>query len=85
MIPPPDEDDQRRAAANYLHFENEDPQICDFYFDTFEEALDFINAQGWSFVTEDWEPFGMFEARIECKDTRGEVIGQLLMLTIKLT
>jgi hypothetical protein len=84
MIEPPNEDDKRRAAANYLHFEHEDPQICDFYFDTFEEAVDFINTHDWSFATEDWEPSGLFEARIECKDHHGSVVGQLLMLKIKL-
>ena len=85
MIPPPNEDDKRRAAADYLHFENEDPGKWDIYFDTFEEAVDFVNMQGWSFVTEDWEPSGLFEARIECKDHHGNVVGQLLMLTIKIT
>ena len=84
MIPPANEDDKRRAASNYLHFENEDPQICDFYFDTFEEAVDFINMHDWSFRSEDWEPFGMFEFRIECQDKHGSFVGQLLMLTIKL-
>ena len=59
-------------------------QICDFYFDTFEEAVDFVNMQGWSFASEDWEPFGLFEHRIECKDRHGSVVGQLLMLIIKL-
>jgi hypothetical protein len=84
MIPPPDENDKRRAAADYLHFEDEDPGKWDIYFDTLEEAIEFVNAQGWSFVTEDWEPSGLFEARIECKDRHGNVVGQLLMLTIKL-
>ena len=27
----------------------------------------------------------LFEMRIECKDRHGSVVGQLLMLTIKLT
>ena len=58
---------------------------CDVYFDSFEEAVEFINERGWSFATEDWEPFGFFEARIECKDRHGSGVGQLLMLTIKLT
>ena len=85
MIEPPSEDDKRRAASNYLHFEDDDLSLPDVYFDRFEEAVEFINDRGWSFATEDWEPYGFFEARIECKDRHGSVIGQLLMLTIKLT
>ena len=85
MIEQADENDKRRAASDYLHFENEDPSTCDIYFDTFDEAVEFINERGWSFVTEDWEPSGIFEARIECKDKHGGVVGQLLMLKIKLT
>jgi hypothetical protein len=84
MIEPADENDKRRAAANYLHFEHNNPATCDIYFDTFDEAIEFVNEYGWSFVTEDWEPYSMFEARIECKDRHGSVVGQLLMLTIKL-
>ena len=84
MIEPPSEDDKRRAASDYLHFEDEDPATCDVYFDTFDEAIEFVNDRGWSFVTEDWEPYSMFEARIECKDQHGGVVGQLLMLAIKL-
>jgi hypothetical protein len=84
MIEPPDEDDKRRAASNYLHFEHENPATCDFYFDTFEEAVDFINMQGWSFRSEDWESYGIFERRIECQDKHGALVGQLLMLIIKL-
>ena len=84
MIEPPSEDDKRHAASDYLHFEHDNPATCDIYFDSFEEAVEFIDDRGWSFVTEDWEPFNMFEARIECKDQHGGVVGQLLMLTIKL-
>ena len=84
MIEPPSDEDKRHAASDYLHFENEDPSMWDQYFDTFEEAVDFINDSNLSFVTEDWQPFGLFEKRIECKDRHGSVVGQLLMLTIKL-
>lgn len=84
MIEPPNEDDQRRAASNYLHFEDEDPAELDVHFDTFEEAIEFINLHDWSFNTEDWEPAGLFEKRIEIVDHHGSVVGQLLMLTIKL-
>ena len=86
MIEPPSEDDKRHAAANYLHFEHEDPGVWDIHFDSFEEAVEFVNDRGWGFASEDWEPSGMlFEMRIECKDRHGSVVGQLLMLTIKLT
>jgi hypothetical protein len=85
MLEPPDENDKRRAISDYLHFEHDNTATCDVYFDSFEEAVEFINDRGWSFATEDWEPFGLFEARIECKDQHGGVVGQLLMLTIKLT
>ncbi len=85
MIEPPNENDKRRAKADYLHFEHDNAATCDVYFDSFEEAVEFINERGWSFATEDWEPFGFFEARIECKDRHGSGVGQLLMLTIKLT
>ena len=84
MIEPPSEDDKRHAAANYLHFEDEDPGQWDIYFDTLNEAIEFINDRDWSFATEDWELFGMFESRIEIKDRHGSVIGQLLKLRIKL-
>ena len=85
MIEEPDENDKRRAKADYLHFEHDNP-ACDVYFDSFEEAVVFINDHGWSFASEDWEPSGMlFEMRIECKDRHGSGVGQLLMLTIKLT
>jgi hypothetical protein len=84
MIEPPSDDDRRRADAQYLHFENEDPRVWDIYFDSFDEAIEYMNAYGWSFATEDWEPFGMFERRIECKDHHGNVVGQLLMLTVKI-
>ena len=84
MLEPPDENDKRRAAANYLHFEDDDPSVCEVYFDTFDEAVDFINEKDWSFVTEDWVPFGLFESRIECQDRHGSVVGQLLMLRINL-
>ena len=84
MIDPPSEDDKRRAASDYLHFENENPSIWDIYFDTFDEAVDFVNEHDLSFVTEDWEPLGLFEARIECRDKHGSVVGQLMMLKIKL-
>lgn len=85
MIDPPDETDKRRAAADYLHFEHEDPSMWEIYFDTFEEAVDFVNNSKLSFATEDWEPFGMFEKRIECRDRHGSVVGQLLKLAIKIT
>jgi hypothetical protein len=85
MIEEPDENDKRRAKADYLHFEHDNPATCDVDFDSFEEAVEFINDRGWSFVTEDWEPYSMFEGRIECKDQHGVVVGQLLMLKIKLT
>jgi hypothetical protein len=86
MIEPPNEEDDRRAAANYLHFEHDNPATCDVYFDSFEEAVKFVNDRGWSFASEDWEPSGMlFEMRIECKDRHGSGVGQLVMLTIKLT
>ena len=84
MIEPPSEDDKRHAKANYLHFEDEDPGKWDVYFDDFDEAIEFINDRDWSFATEDWELFGMFESRIEIKDRHGSVIGQLLKLRIKL-
>ena len=84
MIEEPDENDKRRAKADYLHFENEDSAVWDIYFDNFDEAIEFINDRDWSFCSEDWEPFGMFEARIACKDHHGNVVGQLLMLTIKI-
>ena len=84
MIDPPNEDDKRHAKSDYLHFENEDVSTCDVYFDSFDEAVDFINDRGWSFVSEDWEAFGIFESRIECRDRHGSVVGQLLMLRIKL-
>jgi hypothetical protein len=84
MIEEPDENDKCRAKADYLHFEHEDPSMWDIHFDTFDEAVDFVNNSRLSFVTEDWEPFGMFEKRIECKNPRGDVVGQLLMLMIKL-
>ena len=84
MIEPPIDDDRRRAASNYLHFECEDPRIWDIYFDDFEEAIEFVNARNWSFVTEDWQPFGMFEYRIECQDRNRVVVGQLLMLIVKI-
>ena len=32
MIDPPDENDKRRAAANDLHFEDDDPSVCEVYF-----------------------------------------------------
>ena len=85
MIEPADENDKRRAKADYLHVEHDNPATRDVYFDSFEEAVEFINDRGWSFVTEDWELYNMFEARIECKDQHGGGVGQLLMLTIKLT
>ena len=86
MIEPPSEDDKRHAASNYLHFEHDNAATCDVYFDSLEEAVEFVNDRGWSFSSEDWEPSGMlFEMRIECKDRHGSVVGQLLMLTIKLT
>jgi hypothetical protein len=84
MIEPPDENDKRRAAAGYLHFEDEDPHIFDIYFDTFDEAVDFVNEYGWSFVTEDWVPRGLFEAGIECQDCHGAIVGQLLMFRMNL-
>ena len=84
MIEPADENDKRRAKANYLHFEDEDPKVCDVYFDSFDEALEFINNCNWSFATEDWEPAGLFEAKIDCKDRHGAIVGQLLKLTIKI-
>jgi hypothetical protein len=84
MIEPPSDEDKRHAAADYLHFEDENPAKIDIYFDTFEEAVDFINECGWSFASEDWEAYGMFEAHIECKDHHGNIVGQLLKLTIKL-
>ena len=84
MIEPPSDEDRRHAAANYLHFEDEDPGKWDIYFDTFDEAVAYINMCEWSFGSEDWEPFGLFEKRIECKDCHGSVVGQLLMLTVKL-
>jgi hypothetical protein len=84
MIEEPDENDKRRAKADYLHFEHDSPATCDVYFDTLDEAIEFINERGWSFVTEDWELFGMFESRIEIKDGHGAIVGQLLMLRIKL-
>jgi hypothetical protein len=56
MIEPPSEDDKRHAAANYLHFEHEDPGVWDIYFDSFEEAVEFVNDRGWGFASEDWEP-----------------------------
>jgi hypothetical protein len=84
MIEPPSEDDKRHAKADYLHFEDEDPAKWDIYFDTLDEAVEFINDRGWSFVTEDWELFGMFESRFECRDRHGNIVGQLLMLRIKL-
>jgi len=83
MIEPPDENDRRRAAANYLHFEDEDPAKWDIYFDTFDEAIEFVNDRGWSFVTEDWQTFGLFEKRIEVQDPHGSVVGQLLMLIVR--
>lgn len=58
MIAPPSEDDKRHAAANYLHFEHDNPATCDVYFESFEEAVGFINDRGWSFSSEDWEPYG---------------------------
>ena len=84
MIEPADENDKRRAKSDYLHWEHEDPSMWDVFFDSFDEAVDFINDHDLSFVTEDWEPFGLFEARIECKDRHGCVVGQLIMLKIKL-
>jgi hypothetical protein len=84
MIEPPNEDDRRHAASDYLHFENEDVSPCDIYFASFDDAIDFVNERGWSFATEDWEPAGLFETRIECKDRQGSVVAQLLMLTIKI-
>jgi hypothetical protein len=86
VIEPPNETDKRRAASDYLHFEDDDLFLPDVYFDSFEEAVKFVNDRGWSFASEDWEPSGMlFEMRIECKDRHGSGVGQLLMLTIKLT
>ena len=86
MIEEPDENDKRRAKADYLHFEHDNRATCDVYFDSFEEAIKFINDRGWSFASEDWEPSGMlFEMRIECKDRHGSGVGQLLTLTIKVT
>jgi hypothetical protein len=84
VIEPADENDKRRAKSDYLHWEDEDSSKWDVYFDSLDQAIDFINERGWSFVTEDWELFGMFESRIECKDHHGSVVGQLLMLRIKL-
>ncbi len=84
MIEEPNQDVKRRAASDYLHFEDDDTATCDVYFDSFEEAVEFANDRGWSFAREDWEPYGMFEVRIGCKDQHGSVVGQLLMLTIKL-
>lgn len=40
-----------------------------------------MNDHGWSLAAEDWEPFGLFELRIECLDSRNSVVGQLLKLT----
>jgi hypothetical protein len=86
MIEPADESDKHRAASDYLHFEDDDLSVPDVYFNSFEEAVDYINDRGWGFASEDWEPSGMlFEMRIECKDRHGSVVGQLLMLTIKIT
>ena len=34
MIEPPSEDDKRHAAANYLHFEHDNPATCDVYFES---------------------------------------------------
>jgi hypothetical protein len=84
MLEPADENDKRRAASGYLHFENEDPSTWDIYFDSFEEAVDFVNERGWSFVTEDWVPSGLFESCIECRDRHGSVVGQLLMFKMNL-
>ena len=85
MIEPPDENDNEREVIIYLHFEDDDLSAPDVYFDSFAKAVEFINDRGWGFVTEDWERYCMFEARIECRDQHGVVVGQLLMLEIKLT
>jgi len=79
----PNENEKLREETFYLHFAPDDPRGRDMYFDSLDEAISFANYCELSFVTEDWEPSGLFEERIECKTAQGIVVGQLLRLTVK--
>ena len=83
MTSNPNENEAVREATDYLHFTPDDPKDNDIYFDSFEEALDYINWWNWSFASEDWEPTGLFEQAITCKDEGGIVTGELISLTAK--
>jgi hypothetical protein len=79
----PNENEALREETLYLHFAPDDPRGKDMYFDSLDEAIDFANYCELSFVTEDWEPSGLFEERIECKTRAGIVVGQLVRCTVK--
>jgi hypothetical protein len=83
MTKDPNENEKLREETAYLHFTPDDPREADVYFDSFDEAIHFTNFCELSFVTEDWEPSGLFEERIECKTCRGVVVGQLARCTVK--
>jgi hypothetical protein len=63
-----------------LRFENDNPAVKDLHFTAFRRALEYLNERGWVFSTEDWQSNGMFMLRLECKDHRGVVMGQLTRL-----
>jgi hypothetical protein len=83
MTRDPNENEALRQETDYLHFTPDDPRVEAFYFDSFDEAISYVNRHDWHFVSEDWEPSGLFEERIECKDESGVLWGQLMRCTVK--
>ena len=75
MTRDPNENEGLRQETNYLHFTPDDPRVEAFYFDSFDEAIEYVNRHDWHFESEDWEPSGLFEEQDRVQGQRRGPLG----------